>query len=83
MMTTSGEHDPRAIDWASHDALREAVAAARRERRQRGESYVARHRPGSADSADGQDPDRQSAWITSRGMHQPRKVEIRWFLRRR
>jgi hypothetical protein len=61
MMTTSGEHDPRAIDWASHDALREAVAAARRERQQRGERYVARHRPGSADSADGQDPDRQSA----------------------
>ena len=60
-MTTSGEHEPRAMEWASYDALREAVAVARRERRQRGEPYVARHRPGAADNADGQDNARQSA----------------------
>ena len=60
-MTTSGEHEPRAMDWASYDALREAVAVARRERRQRGERYVARHRLRPADNADGHDTDRQSA----------------------
>ena len=44
MMTTSSEHKPKAIDWAGYDAWREAVVVARRERRQRSERYVARHR---------------------------------------
>ena len=60
-MTTSGEQDKQAIDWASYDALREAVAVARRERRKRGESYVARHRQWLADSVHGQDAAQQSA----------------------
>ena len=61
MMTTGGEHEQRAINWASYDALREAVAVARRERRKRGEPYVARHRQGPADSVNGQDTAQQSA----------------------
>jgi hypothetical protein len=44
MMTTSSEDKPKAIDWAGHDAWREAVVVARRARRQRSERYVARHR---------------------------------------
>jgi hypothetical protein len=61
MMTTSGEHEPRVIGWASYDELREAVAIARRERRQRGETYLARHRRASVDGTDGQDTAQRSA----------------------
>jgi hypothetical protein len=44
-MTTSDEHKPEADDSTSYDGWREAVVLARRERRQRGESYLAAHGP--------------------------------------
>jgi hypothetical protein len=53
MMTTSGEHEPRPIVKDGLQAWRETVAAARHERRQRGERYAARHRRGPHDNADG------------------------------
>ena len=40
LMTTSGEHEPQATGWVGYDGLREAVAAARRERQRRGERYT-------------------------------------------
>ena len=61
LMTTSGEHEPGVIGWANYDELREAVAIARRERRQRGETYLARHRRATVDGTDGQDTAQRSA----------------------
>jgi hypothetical protein len=53
MMTTSGEHEPKAISEDAIEAWHEAVALARDERQRRGERYTGRHRPGPPDSADG------------------------------
>ena len=60
-MTTSSEHEPTAIEWASYDAWRESVAVARRERRQRGEGYTGRHRSVPVEPSDGQDITHRSA----------------------
>jgi hypothetical protein len=48
VMTTSGVNEPKAISEASTETWREAVSVARRERRQRGERYTARHRSAPA-----------------------------------
>ena len=61
MMTTSSEHEPEAINWAGYEAWREAVVVARRERRQRSERYMARHRRAPDDVADTQEPRQRSA----------------------
>jgi hypothetical protein len=54
MMTTGGEHEPKARSEDAIEAWHEAVAVAREARRQRGERYTGRHRPAPRDSADGQ-----------------------------
>jgi hypothetical protein len=48
VMMTSGVNEPKAIREASTETWREAVLVARRERRQRGERYAARHRSAPA-----------------------------------
>jgi hypothetical protein len=53
MMTTSREHEPRPTAKDGLEAWPETVAAARHERRQRGERYPARHRRAPHDTADG------------------------------
>jgi len=60
-MSTSDEHRPEADDWTSYDGWREAVVVARRERRLRGESYLARHRRAPHDDANAPDDTQRSA----------------------
>ena len=61
MMTTNGEHEPESIGWTGFEAWRESVAAAHRERRQRGERYTGRHRTVPTEPADEQDITHRSA----------------------
>jgi len=67
-MTTSAEHEPKAVSEDAIEAWHEAVDLARQERRQRGERYTGRHRPAPSDSADGQTQSELSAWIASWGI---------------
>jgi hypothetical protein len=60
-MTTSAEHEPKAVSEDAIEAWHEAVDLARQERRQRGERYTGRHRPAPSDSADGQTQSELSA----------------------
>jgi hypothetical protein len=48
VMTTSGVNEPKPISEASTETWRVAISVARRERRQRGERYTARHRSAPA-----------------------------------
>ena len=51
-MVADSEHESEAVDWASYDAWQNSVDVARRERQQRGESYMARHRRAADDDGD-------------------------------
>ena len=61
LMTTSAEHEPKAVSEDAIEAWHEAVDLARQERRQRGERYTGRHRPAPPDSADEQTQSELSA----------------------
>ena len=49
MMTMSDEHESKSIVKDAIETWHETVAAARQERRQRGEPYAARHRRAAPD----------------------------------